>query len=88
MDNTYCPYCLHRMDKDELTDEGLRDELARRLYPDAEELQRFPGFCSECRRPFPEPESVKPYVDPCCDGCGRPLEEEPKVLQPAKTTTT
>ena len=27
MDNTYCPYCLHRMDKDELTDEGLRDEL-------------------------------------------------------------
>ena len=55
MDNTYCPYCLHRMDKDELTDEGLREELARRLYPDAEELQKFPGFCSECRRPFPEP---------------------------------
>ena len=27
---------------DVLTDEGLRDELARRLYPDAEELQRFP----------------------------------------------
>ena len=20
MDDTYCPYCLHRMDKDELTD--------------------------------------------------------------------
>ena len=81
MDNTYCPYCLHRMDKGELTDEGLREELARRLYPDAEELKQFPGFCSECRRPFPEPESVKPYVDPCCEGCGRPLEE-PKVLQP------
>ena len=37
MDNTYCPYCRHRVDKYELTDEGLREELARRLYPDAEE---------------------------------------------------
>ena len=50
MDNTYCPYCLHRMDKDELTDEGLRDELARRLYPDAEELKQFPGFCSSVQQ--------------------------------------
>ena len=36
--STYCPYCLHRMDEDELTETGLRQELAHRLYPDVPEF--------------------------------------------------
>ena len=75
MDNTYCPYCLHRMDKDELTDEGLRDELARRLYPDAEELQKFPGFCTESRRPFCPAQAG---VYPCRPGTRYSLDGLPR----------
>ncbi len=72
--STYCPYCLHRMDEDELTESGLRQELAHRLYPDVPEFGNdIPGYCRECRRPILKGNSGRTDDSRNCGGCGQPL---------------
>ena len=78
--STYCPYCLHRMDQDELTESGLRQELAHRLYPDASEFENdIPGYCRECRRPILKGKSGRTDNSRNCQACGQPLPETEKM---------
>ena len=76
----YCPNCFSPIEYT-MSEKEMKHELARKLYPQAEEFKYLEDRCDLCNRPLPV--DPIPHTPGSCPACHQPttvLETSPSIF--------